>query len=187
MIDDERRKETTAKRRIGTLKVLFRWLEREELVALSVFHRLDLSIRLPKRLPQALEADEMSRLLRVTESPKNGMSDGAYERRLLHFVVVTLFTTGLRIGELVTVRTEQVSVREGAVHVRGKGNRERRVYLPGQDALAVLAAFARARKKIQTESDCFLVTPNGLPLTAGYVRKRLRRLRDPAQRRRSPR
>jgi integrase/recombinase XerC len=78
-------KETTIKRRVATLKVLFRWLEREELVPLSVFHRLDLSIRLPRRLPRALDPEEMRRLLRVAGSsiPSKGGST-AYDAVLTH-------------------------------------------------------------------------------------------------------
>jgi putative transposase len=51
LIDEKHLKATTVKRRIATLKVLFRWLEREGVLPISIFHRLDLSVRLPTRLP----------------------------------------------------------------------------------------------------------------------------------------
>src|SRR5260221_13936156 len=63
-------KQTTIKRRVATLKVLFRWLEQEGLVPLSVFHRLDLSIRLPRRLPRALDPEDMRPLLRAAGSQR---------------------------------------------------------------------------------------------------------------------
>lgn len=176
LLDDERRKETTAKRRIATLKVFFRWLEREEVVPISVFHRLDLSIRLPRRLPRALEADEMRRLLRCATSNTSGTTGTTYDRRLLHFVLVALFTTGLRISELVSLETHHVSLNDGALRVRGKGNRERRVFLAGRGALQVLSGFARTRKKVSSTSDLFLVTEYGSPVTAAYVRRKLRAL-----------
>lgn len=175
MLDRDRRTEATAKRRVATLKIFFKWLEREEVVPLSVFKRLDLCIRLPRRLPRALDAADMRKLLRHVEG-RNDQSPGLYEQRLMHFVVVALFTTGVRISELVSLHMAQVSVVDGALHVRGKGNRERRVFLPGREAQRVLSQFIRARHKVHGASHPLLLTEHGEPVTAAYVRQRLRRL-----------
>lgn len=176
VLDVERRKGSTAKRRVATLKVFFRWLEREEVVAISVFHRLDLSIRLPKRLPRALDATEMKRLLRRAETVRRGCRAESYEDRLLHFIVVALFTTGLRISELVSLKTHDVSVREGTLRVHGKGNRERTVFFPGDDALQILNRYAHDRRSTAPAGDRFLVDAEGLPISCAYVRRRLRSL-----------
>jgi integrase/recombinase XerD len=191
LLENRRLKETTARRRIATLKVLFRWLEREELIALSVFHRLDLSIRLPKRLPRALESADMRRLLRAAEAAAAQFDadvrtaapaapDGRYVALIMLFVIVVLFTTGLRVSELVSVRLDNVSHRDGHIRVSGKGNRERTVYLPGRPAMRVLMDFLDARRKIRTPSDALLVAPEGTPLTAQYIRRRLRDLAQSA-------
>lgn len=167
-------KETTIKRRVATLKVVFRWLEREGLVPLSVFHRLDLLIRLPKRLPRALDPEDMRRLLRAAGS-RTQQAGGltTYEAVLSRFLVVALFTTGLRVGELVSIRIGDVSVRESAIQVRGKGNRERKVYLPGRQAFLALARFLAARKAIPSSQDLLLIDARGIAFTAQHVRKRL--------------
>jgi site-specific recombinase XerD len=157
---------------------LFRWLEREGLVPLSVFHRLDLAIRLPRRLPRALEAEEMRCLLRAARRRQN-LSEHrplSYERLLLHFIVVTLFTTGVRVSELVSVRIDDVSYRDGTIQVRGKGNRERRVYLPGRQALNLLSRFLERRWRITSTSRHLLVDARGRPITPQHVRKTLRAL-----------
>jgi site-specific recombinase XerD len=184
LLENRRLKETTARRRIATLKVLFRWLEREELIALSVFHRLDLSIRLPKRLPRALEPADMRRLLRAAEKavlmPSTTPGDNRYGALIMLFVIVVLFTTGLRVSELVSVRLENVSHRDGHIRVSGKGNRERTVYLPGRPAMKVLMEFLDARRKIPTSSDALVVAPDGTPVTAQYIRRRLRDLAQAA-------
>jgi site-specific recombinase XerD len=168
---------STVRRRVATLKVFFRWLEREELVPLSVLHKLDLPIRLPHRLPRALDPQDMRRLLRAAESAARAASTGLdHDALLTHFVIVALFTTGLRIGELTSVRVDDVYLREAAVDVRGKGNRERRVYLPGRQAFTILARFLRSRRAIATASQALLVRADGAPLTPQRVRKRLRAL-----------
>lgn len=175
MLDQDRRKETTAKRRVATLKIFFKWLEREEVVPLSVFKRIDLSIRLPRRLPRALDAGEMRKLLRYVEG-RADHGTNSYQKRLMHFVIVALFTTGVRISELVSLQLAHVSIADGALHVRGKGNRERRVYLPGREALRVLSQFMRTRHRLHDASSALLLTEHGEQVTAAYVRQRLRRL-----------
>lgn len=170
-------KQTTVKRRVATLKVFFRWLEREQLVTLSVLRQLDFSIRLPRRLPRALEKAEMRLLLRASTTALTSNADHSpYEAALMHFVVVALFTTGLRVGELTSVQLSDVSIFDGSIQVRGKGGRERRVYLPGPEALSVLKGFLRSRCQIRTSVGHLLVTPAGLPVSAQYVRTRLRKL-----------
>jgi site-specific recombinase XerD len=174
LVDGKRLKDTTVRRRIATLKVLFRWLEREEHVTLSVFHKLGLSIRVPRSLPRALDAQEMGLLLTRARAETRGREVQArHDAVLLHFVVATLFATGLRIGELVTVRLDDVHVDDGVIRVRGKGSRERQVYLPGPQAQTVLASYLSARSRIATDVERLLVTVNGSVVTAQYVRGRL--------------
>jgi integrase/recombinase XerD len=177
LMDTRRLHASTVRRRVAALKVFFRWLEREELVPLSVFHKLDLPIRLPHRLPRALDPQEMRRLLRAAQSAAGSRPAKLdHDALLMHFVIVALFTTGLRVGELTAVCVEDVCAREAAVGVRGKGNRERRVYLPGRQAFAILARFLRSRKTVATASHALLVTSDGAALTPQRVRKRLRAL-----------
>jgi site-specific recombinase XerD len=172
LLDGRRLKASTVKRRLATLRLLFRWLEREGVVALSVFHRLDLTIKLPHRLPRALDGADMRRLLAgATSRLRSGRRHDRYDAMLVHFVVVALFTTGLRIGELVSVKVGDVSTREGLIQVRGKGNRERRVYLPGPQALSVLKQFVDARQRLAGTHAQLLVTANGRAVTAQHVRK----------------
>lgn len=58
LVDSRGLKESSVKRRMACLKVMFRWLETEETIPLSPFHHMKLNIRLPKRLPRALSARE---------------------------------------------------------------------------------------------------------------------------------
>lgn len=172
LLDRHRLKPTTVKRRMATLKVFFDWLEREQLVTISAFQRLDLVVRLPKRLPRALSRDEMTSLLRAaTKEVKSSREE--HDAQVTQFVVFTLFATGLRVGELASVQLADVSAREGVIQVRGKGNRERRVYLSGRRAMDVLKSFLRARARVQVESDRLLVTATGRPIHAPHLRSRL--------------
>lgn len=170
LFDEGGLKETTVKRRMAALKVMFHWLERDEVIDLSPFHRLDLTIRLPRRLPRALTADEIRRLLIAAEAEARS---GDRLAIMLHFAIVTLFATGLRVGELTAVHVGDVDASEGTIVVRGKGNRERKVYLPPGHALRTLAAYLRARKKMRPDHDHLLLKGDRNPETAQGLRRAL--------------
>ena len=63
LFEVRRLKEASVKRRMACLKAMYRWLEREGTLEVNPFHRLELNIRLPKRLPRSLTHDELQALL----------------------------------------------------------------------------------------------------------------------------
>lgn len=172
LLDVHRFKPATVRRRIATLRAFFRWLERENIVELSAFHGLDIPIRMPRRLPRALTSDEMRLLLRSCCLGK----DAAYESLLMRFTIVMLFTTGVRVGELVAVQLSDVSDTDGMIHVRGKGARERRVFVGGPEAMALMRRYLRARRRMPPVSSQLLIWRRGDAITAPQVRRRLGRL-----------
>lgn len=167
--DHRRLKESTVKRRMAALKVLFRWLEQEEVIELSPFHRLNFSIRLPRRLPRALTTEEMRRLLRAAEAS----SHEGHDQLLLHFAILCLFITGLRIGELTSVTMQDVDVIGSSILVRGKGNKERRVFLTGKTANTSLSAYLKSREQRLAITERLLISENGLTITPQGLRRQL--------------
>lgn len=63
LFDVRQLKETSIKRRLACLKVLFRWLEQEDVIPITPFHRFDGRLKPPQRLPRALSRTEMRSLL----------------------------------------------------------------------------------------------------------------------------
>lgn len=155
LLDDRQLKATTVKRRIATMKVFFQWMEREEHVPLSIFHRLAFSIRIPRQLPRALRRQEIRDLLLAAQAAATNERP-SYDSVLMHFVLVTLYMTGLKVGELVSARRADLAPEEGSLRVRGKGNRERRVYLSGASARNVISTYLATQKAPTV--DGFLLT-----------------------------
>jgi len=165
--------EASVRRRLATLRIFFRWLEAEGAVPLSIFHRLGLAVRLPRRLPRALDKSDLRRLVDAVDPaiPKPDNSD--HEALLIRTAVIVLFATGIRISELVSIPLLNVSLSDASILVRGKGNRERRVYLPSGQAATALADYLEQRKSIPG-GDWLFVRENGHRITAQYVRGRIR-------------
>lgn len=89
------------------------------------------------RLPEFLPVDEMMDLLRSL--PAKGEA-GTREAAILEL----LYSSGLRVGELVLLRGRDVSLEEGTVRVRGKGGKVRVVPV-GEKARQALSAYLRER------------------------------------------
>ncbi|MFA7429631.1 MAG: tyrosine-type recombinase/integrase [Rhodospirillaceae bacterium] len=170
MLRGEALSAATVKRRTATLRQLFKWLEREDLVPLSPFHRLDVTIRLPRRLPRALSVEEARALL---VRSRHEMEAGSFSTLALHFAVVTLFVSGLRVSELTDLRLTAIVPGASAFVVRGKGNRERQVFLSGKEPKALLRAYLKGRARLAPNRDDLMVTGTGSPLTPPLLRRRL--------------
>lgn len=123
-------------RKLATLRTFYRFLKREGAVTKNPFQ----SVRSPKkgrRLPRVLEEAETVLLL---EAPPSGGRHAHRDRAILE----TLYSTGLRVSELVGLNWEDVDRLAGTVRVLGKGHRERIVPI-GDTALERLEAHRVAR------------------------------------------
>jgi integrase/recombinase XerD len=166
--DQRQLKEASVKRRVAALKVFFHWLEREEKIEITPFHRLDLVVRLPRRLPRGISAEELRRLLETICGEKS-----SYSVILLRLAITLLFVTGLRIGELVAIKLSDIDQDEGVIQVRGKGNRERRVYLISRDLRNQLERFLVLRARVAGEVEELFIGPNGHAVNTQFIRRRL--------------
>jgi integrase/recombinase XerD len=114
----------------------------------------------PRGLPKSLSEADVEALLHV---PDVETDLGLRDRAMLE----TLYASGLRVSELVTLKVPQVSRDMGVVRVIGKGSKERLVPL-GEEALAWLGRYAReARPSLlaRKASDDLFVTSRGAAMT----------------------
>jgi integrase/recombinase XerD len=169
-------KATTIRRRIATLRVFFRWLVDDEQLEENPFWRTKLTVRLPRRLPRTLHADELRRVLSMPNRRQAGGAQGRYDAALSHFIVVALFATGVRVGELAALRLSDLDREEGAILVRGKGSRERRVYFVGNRAAAALRRYLSIRPAGAMCCDQLVIEGDGSALTVEAIRRRVRRV-----------
>ncbi|WP_051340726.1 tyrosine-type recombinase/integrase [Azospirillum halopraeferens] len=192
LFEARRLKETSVKRRLASLKVMFRWLELDEVIAVSPFHRLDARIRLPRRLPRSLTGEEMAALLRAaaagagiagrpTEAKVRKAAARAGADSLTALVAVELLLcTGLRVGELAAVRLGDLDRGAGVLTVNGKGSRQRRVFLPDPVTVALVESYLAARAARAPGHDRLLITASGGPADAAHIRLLVRRTGEAA-------
>lgn len=86
----------------------------------------------PTRQVEFLEADELARLFKATDAEQNEML-----RLRDKAVLETLFSTGLRVSELASLRRDNINLDRGEFTVRGKGSKLRVVFLSDGAAAAI--------------------------------------------------
>lgn len=124
-------------RMLSTLRLFYRQLLRGGRIAADPTAAID-APKLPKPLPKALGEGEIEALL---AAPSVETPLGLRDRAMLEL----MYATGLRVTELVTLTTDQVNLRQGALRVRGKGERDRLVPI-GEVALDWIARYAETSR-----------------------------------------
>ena len=110
---------TSANRRLTVFKRFFRWALREHVVAADPTLRMR-NAKQPLRVPKTLSEAQVEALL---AAPDMATPLGLRDRAMLEL----LYASGLRVSELVTLKTVQLGLAEGALRVTGKGGKERLV------------------------------------------------------------
>ena len=152
-------KATSANRRLTVFKRYFRWALRERLITEDPTLRMQ-SARQPLRVPKSLSEAQVESLL---EAPDIDMPLGLRDRTMLEL----LYASGLRVTELVTLKTFNVSMSEGVLRVMGKGSKERLVPFGevARDWIVRYLGEARAAILGGQQTDDLFVTARGQGMT----------------------
>ena len=137
---------TTANRRLSVFKRYFRWALRERLVLTDPTLKL-LAARQPLRVPKTLSEAQVEALL---AAPDTATPLGLRDRTMIEL----MYASGLRVSELVQIKTVHLGLDEGVLRVLGKGARERMVPF-GAEAHAWLRRYlAQGRAAILGAQPC---------------------------------
>lgn len=128
----------TIARRLASLRSFFRFGRREGWAETNPAKPLR-NPRKSRSLPHFLSTEEIDRLL---QAPQGRTWQTLRDRAILE----TLYSAGLRVGELTAIDDAALNFDEGLVRVRGKGKRERLAPL-GSFAVKALVDYLKARAK----------------------------------------
>ena len=112
-------KATSANRRLTVLKRFYRWALRERSIATDPTLRLQ-AARQPLRVPKVLTEAQTEALL---GAPDTATALGLRDRAMLEL----MYASGLRVSELVTLKTFQLGLADHVLRITGKGSKERLV------------------------------------------------------------
>ncbi|MFH1594347.1 MAG: tyrosine recombinase XerC [Candidatus Omnitrophota bacterium] len=153
----------TVGRKLSTLRTFFRFLQRDGYVKSNPVVSIS-TPKMDKKLPIFL--DEKS-VLRLITAPAGKTFQAARDRAILE----TLYSSGIRVGELVGIGTKDVDFISGIVKVLGKGRRERLAPI-GEAAINAIREYMEYRNmKGWGSSKALFLNKSGIGLTDRSVRR----------------
>src|SRR3989338_2993748 len=153
----------TVARKLASLRSFFKFLYREGYIKTNPSSSIA-TPKLDKKLPIFLDPDEVSRLI---ESPSEKDSAGLRDRAIME----TLYSTGVRVSELVGMSLCDIDFISGVVKVFGKGRKERLAPI-GDRALRAIRNYLDKRGVASlSDKKAVFLNKNGSRLTARSVRR----------------
>ncbi len=151
-------------RLLSAARSFFHYLAREGLVTQNPVTGVS-APKSPRKLPEPLDADQMARLLAIDAGDPLAVRDLA--------LMELLYSSGLRLSELVSLDMGRVDLRAAALRVTGKGNRQRDLPV-GRYAMDALRRWLRVRGELAAAGEpALFVSRRGTRLTARAVQARL--------------
>ena len=152
-------------RALSALRTFYRYLLRERIVTRNPASGVS-APKSARRLPGTLTADQATRLVMLAPEDPLAIRD----RALLEL----LYSSGLRLSELVNLNVSELDLASGSVRVTGKGRKVREVPV-GAKARAALTIWLALRARFSTaDVPAVFVTLAGKRLGARAVQARLR-------------
>lgn len=161
-------KESTIARKVASLRSFFNFLKSETPDLINPFS----IITLPKKeenLPVFLYPNELEELLNAPENSTLGIRD------LL--ILELLYSTGIRVSELVNIKLNDIDVEGQEIKIKGKGKKDRIVFFGDYAKDALINYLNTSYKELNIENTPYLILNNrGKPITRrgiSYILDRL--------------
>lgn len=153
----------TMGRYISSVRGFIKYLQNEK----NLLENVTINLKNPKiqqSLPEVLSVQEVEKLLDAPEvKTKNGARDKA--------ILEVLYATGMRVSELISLKFEQLFLKEGYIRVIGKGNKERIIPIGSvaTDALLYYIERIRPTQKNAFQTSFVFLNNRGGPLSRQTV------------------
>lgn len=168
-------RDTSIRRKVAALKVFFRYLEEKGVVTESPARKLKIKRPVESRVPTVLSNREIRALLAAPKdqivelSPARDQSPGGRNRYFCavrdNVILELLFSTGIRIGELVALNVGDVNVDQRLIQITGRATRGRTVTLTSDQLVNGLKQYLDLRAERPLDTSALFVGRSGTRLT----------------------
>jgi len=151
-------------RKLSSLRSFYNYLVKKEITNTNYFKR----VKNPKKegnLPKFVKEDEVKKMFGIPDT-----RSWIGIRNLL--IIRMLYATGMRVSELVNVKTNDINITDHTIRVLGKGSKERIVVFGYHTEDALNDYLNRGRRQVDFHGSPYLfLNKDGNKLSARYVRK----------------
>jgi len=155
---------SSLQRRLSAVRGLFKFLIREQILDYNPVVGIQ-APKAAKKLPMPVDVDQMFKLLTL-------QADSWYAIRDLA-IIELLYSSGLRLAELVSLNLDSIKLEDQSLRVTGKGNKTR--ILPiGREACKALILWYKSRKSYESDQNsAVFISQRGQRLHPRTIQKRL--------------
>ncbi len=159
--------------KIGYIKEFFEFLLQKDEILASPAASIERLKTVPYGAPGVFAEGEIKRIMETMDDSPSGVRDRA--------ILELLYSTGLRLGELLGLDLDDVDFRAKEITVRnGKGGKER-IVPAGHEALNIIKLYVEKRREIPgAERNALFLGVQGKRLNAGTMKQRLKRWKEKA-------
>ena len=149
-------------RKISSLRSFYKWLIKRDLVQNNPMLKIS-APKMPKRLPVVIHDINIQKLVEKPLLTVEGPKDNYKIARDL-FIIILLYSTGIRRAELVSLKTTDFDLNRNEVRVVGKGNKMRSI--PLTEMLIIhIKEYLEIRLSIEDNgNDALFLTDKGNPI-----------------------
>ncbi len=158
----KRLKKSTISRKLATIRSFFKYLHREKYVKTNPA-KLVSSPKVPKVLPKFLSIDEAFTLM---DAPRGETFKPTRDKAILEL----LYSSGLRVSELILLDISDLDMKESIIRVKGKGKKERIIPI-GTKAIDAIQNYLPERISLKKKSPALFLNNRGGRLTQRSVRR----------------
>lgn len=145
-------------RKISSIRSFYKFLLKDGAIEKNPLVSLELP-KIDKKLPTFLTEEEVIKLI---NAPNEKTLIGFRDKLILIF----LYSTGMRVSEIVSLKVSQLDLDKGEVIITGKGKKDRVIFLT-EELKDLIREYLNKRKK---NSNVLFINRNGKPLTDKGIR-----------------
>lgn len=153
-------------RKIATLKSLYKFLLAREYIETNPTSQIK-PLKTEKDLPSFVKESEITNLLDRVEFSAD--FSGQRDRLLLEL----LYSTGIRLSELIGLKETDVNFYENTIRVLGKRNKERIIPI-GNSLIYLISDYQKLRKEMGSKEGALLLTDSGDPMYPMFIYRKVK-------------
>lgn len=157
-------KRNTISRKLSSIRSFYNYLINEEIIKVNYFKEVS-KIKKDGSLPKYIKDNDLEKLFN-SFNKENPLE----QRNLL--ILEMLYATGMRVGELVNIKLNDIDHYNKSIKILGKGRKERIVFY-GSFCEDILELYLKSGRKylLKSSNDYLLLNKNGTRLSSRYIGK----------------
>lgn len=163
LLHDKNYKSKTIARKISTLRSFFKYNLKNKTIKTNPMTLIS-NPKQEKTLPKYLKYEDLEKMINsIDTSSKEGIQN--------KLIIELLYSTGIRVSELVNIKLKDIKIKENQITILGKGNKER-IVLFGKTAKTVLEQYIKEYKEYYQGNiinEYLLINKKGKPLTTNKI------------------